>query len=217
VSPWDKRKTEYILGISGVETSFYWLVDPLKEQRNPIAKGCLRVPIGLEGINSPIRAVVRSDKTIMAYLTAEGYVAEDGLHWAKSVRSDPAATGPIKAQIFEDSIRYRYRALMQHFSIGPTQQNLLYFAAKYGTPEKCWPQTWEDLWDTYMGNRQYIWLARAGCYLTPAPSDDSEGTVIKWLARQTGNYADAETYYYKENGFKQHFSTVRTVILKHRT
>lgn len=219
------RGTDYILAVSAMESGVRWRIP---DQAGVIAKGCSRIIVGLEG-RGGVRASAWADPIIKNFLLVEGYtgsgMSETGTRaWSQKLLKDKPG-GPVVAALFESAVKYRFRQLLPHFSLGPTQQLLLFTGKELGGGNAlpAWPKTWQELWNMYLHETPTALMIRATKYLGQGPPNDSDESVIKWLqTHQTGgkDTSLAEQYYYGQGmwagspGVRGYLAQVRSIRLK---
>lgn len=198
------RITDYILAISSMETGARWRVPNQTGLLNP---ACNRIPVGLEGRDG-IRSAAWNNANVRDYLTTRGLVGTgfagksgSSRAWSSKILKDKPS-GPVVTALFEEMIIYRFRELLPHFSLGPTQQLLLFTGLDMGGGNAlpAWPKSWQELYQMYLQELPNTLLVkRSNKYLGPGPANDGDESVIVWLrTHQTGGKTNktASDYYY---------------------
>lgn len=219
----DRRTTDYIIAVSGMETGFRWRIP---DTEGKYVKGCARVGVGLEN-RAGILWRAWNNEQIRAWLLENGYVggavvsSRFAMAWSARVLQDPPL-GRIIRSMFEDTLRYEWPEMLAHFSVGPTQCNMLGTGPTLGGegPWRCWETTWDEIYTLYIKRTRSKLFERAHCYLGAAPSDESDTARIRWLARQTGGGTTTATkYYYGQGpwersggGWQNRLEVVRSVL-----
>jgi hypothetical protein len=192
-SPWSTRATDYYLGVNGMETLFGYRI---KDQNGKYVPGCPRTYVGFE----PRRGVVASawkNLDIRDYLLKNELATSNGGWRSKITNAHPG--GALVAGFFEDMMIYRWKPLLNHFSIGPTMMLLTYTGPDMGGqgPAPGRPTSWEELHNMYIKEGRIELLQRIHTQLHNGPNDDSDGSAISWIRNnQTGGDTQLASEYW---------------------
>lgn len=206
------RKAAIIAAVSANETGNCFGVDRTTALVYPQScyprRQILRLEKGRSASN-PLSKGWTSDQTLMSRLQSMGYVTNDGSgKWYVTANSGVTAVDTCKepnnavAYLFEYLIDQRKLAALQAFSIGPTQQYLLYSPATLAAPGIASRfRTIDDLWAFYTATSitklvsrewfDYLPTTRADY---PTAANASSGAHRTYLtAVQTGSAFDWST------------------------
>lgn len=177
------RATDYYLGVNGMETDFGYRIS---DQNGTYVPGCPRTYVGFEPRSGPVAGVWK-DLDIRDYLLKEKLVTGGGGWTSKITNAKPG--GQLVAAVFEAMLRYRWRPLLNHFSIGPTMMLLTYSGPSMGGegPAPGRPTSWEELHNMYINEGRKELVDRIHKQLHDGPNDDSDEAAVAWIRNnQTG-------------------------------
>jgi hypothetical protein len=178
----DARATDYILGVSGMETGFGFRKADLNGRYSP---GCPRTWIGFERYGGNVHGAAWADPVIKKFLLTH-QLANENSAWTAKIMKAPPSSKVIHA-FFEDVIVYRFAKLLRHFSMGPTQMLLLYTGVGGWPTAPGRPDGWDGIHSMYIKEERAALWRRLEKQLAHGPVNDSDEAAIIWLqTHQTG-------------------------------
>lgn len=192
------RLTAY-LALSYRETDIVWLT----QRPNADDAQCpCRTSVGLErSSGGAYKMSTRSDPEALAFLAANGLI-QPGPAGDRPANSAAEPGGQGVALFFEWVVAHRKAALLDNFSLGPTQMHLYWSALRHPGGRCGFPETWEEVWDfynsqTYSNVATYLQYMDPPCWTKPSPGAvvmPNRDQVIAWLNGHTGGAHDAHGY-----------------------
>lgn len=204
-----------IIALSGPETGYRWnefrrnaVIFANGDGQPDCAECC--TPVGIEWSGTTYRRSMKSTTPTGAAILSKGYAIEDGgMLTRRGQANEPQAT----RFVFETCVQYRDEAVLDNFSVGPTQMWMGQGQGRIhilGGAEV----NWDRLWAYYTGTASNS-ASAAALYLDrkPYPFDQpSPDNVISWLRAQTGSTAGiAESYYSGNQNYKDYLSRVSSM------
>lgn len=193
----------HILATSGMETAYHFLISPQTSwaaEHGPCGVGVVGLELGKsvspESWRDPLARRYLLDNNLV---TSPDPNRPGAMLWATKL-SYAAPLSKRPAAFFEDVLRHRLGALVQYFSIGPTQMYLKYAGTGIGGsggPSHL-PQSWSELMRWYIRSSKADWFRRAEQQYKTLPASGADNDRIDWLRKYQTGYVTgrAEAYYH---------------------